>query len=66
MANLRDVNKNLGITVCRRCIGRAYNVKLLPKDCIYDDYPQMCICCRKVHNIVVGFKFSGKIKMLFK
>ena len=66
MAGIRAINRNLGIAVCRRCISRVYDVRLLPEDCVYDDYPQRCSCCRQVHNIVVGFRISGKLKMLFK
>ena len=66
MASIEKIHENLGAAVCRRCICKIDDVDLLPKDCVYEDYPQMCTCCKKVHNIVVGFSVSGKLKMAFK
>lgn len=66
MANIQNIHKNMGPAVCRRCICRIYEVRLEPKDCVYEDYPQRCTCCKKMHNIVCDFTFSGKLKMMFK
>ena len=51
--------------ICRRCINEEYAVHLIPKDCKYG-YAAQCPCCRQHRNIVVGFKISGRAKMLFK
>lgn len=66
MAGMNKIHEYLGAAICRKCISRVYGVKLFPKDCIYEDYPQMCSHCKKVNNIVAGFSFSGKLKMMFR
>lgn len=66
MASIEEIHKNMGAVVCRRCICRIYGVRLEPKDCIYDEFPQRCTYCKQMHNIVSGFSLSGKLKMMFK
>ena len=66
MANMNSIQEALGGSVCRRCINRKYRVKLEPSDCIYGMYPSPCAVCGDVHNIVIGLRTGGKMKLLFK
>ena len=65
MLTTRRIKNKFGDNICRRCINRKYKVNLEPVDCRYG-YHYMCPCCKKVHNIVVGFSRSGRVKMLFR
>lgn len=66
MANMASIHRDLGNTVCRRCIRKRYKVNLEPSDCIYAMYPSPCSSCGFVHNIVIGLHTSGKLKLLLK
>jgi len=66
MANMKSIRKNLGDTVCRRCIAEHYGVDLQPPDCVYAMYPDVCDCCKQLNNIVVDLNPSGKRKLMFR
>ena len=65
MLNLKPVAKQYGDYICRRCINKVYHVKLEPQDCAYG-YFYECPRCQKERHIVVGLRFKGHLKMLFK
>lgn len=58
------VNRYNG-NICRSCINSRYRIHLTPKDCKYG-HPGNCARCHNHRNIVIGFTFSGKLKMLGK
>ena len=66
MANMESIHESLGPNVCRRCIRKRYNVDLQPEDCVYAHFPGECSCCGIPHNLVVGLRLSGKLKLLGK
>ena len=66
MVNMDRIRRELGESVCRRCISGFYRVDLQPEDCWYATYPHPCDHCGQIHNIVVDLKLSGKRKLLFK
>lgn len=66
MANMNTIHRDLGNTVCRRCINKFYDVDLQPDNCVYAMYPSQCDACGNVHNIVVELRTSGKMKLMFK
>ena len=63
MANMESIHETLGPNVCRRCIRKCYRVNLLPEDCIYAHFPGECSCCGEPHNLVIGLRLSGRIKL---
>lgn len=63
---MNTIHEQLGNNVCRRCINRTFHVNLEPPDCSYAMYPSPCSACGNVHNIVIGLRRSGKLKLLLK
>ena len=66
MINTKKIAERYGGNICRRCINEDYRVHLTPDDCMYSKKKQECPRCGWLSNIVNGFTFSGKRKMLFK
>ncbi len=52
--------------VCRKCVNEAFNRHghLYSSDCVYHYYPRICPMCGQTKNIVIGLRFSGRLKML--
>lgn len=65
MISTKPIEERYGRPICRRCINKAYHVKLIPEDCVYG-YVYSCPVCNENRNIVVGFRKTGKVKMFFK
>ena len=66
MANIETVKAAYGEYICRRCINRELGTHLKTNDCLYGIYPSKCACCGNRRNIVVGFRLSGRLKLLLK
>lgn len=49
---------------CRNCLNRLYGLSLVPSNCLYNAFPDECSCCKKVSNIVVKLRNSGRIKLM--
>lgn len=62
---IQSVYKKYGGGICRKCINREYHAKLVPEDCQYYYYPYACPSCGEVRNIVVGFRWQVRTRMLF-
>ena len=59
-----SIQNAYGPVICRRCINDIYRVNLKPADCFYAAERSICPICRENHNIVEGFTWSGKVKMM--
>ena len=66
MASMESIHEALGPNVCRRCIRKRYKVNLLPEHCVYAHFPGEYSCCGEPHNLVIGLRLSGRIKLLGK
>ena len=66
MLNTKTIRMKYGDDICRRCINKEYQVRLIPEDCQYFLYARKCPCCGNVRHIVVGFRISGLRKMLLR
>lgn len=65
MLSARPVRKKYGGYLCRRCLNRQYRVRLNPRDVRYR-HMRVCPLCHSTDHLVVGFRLTGKLKMLFK
>ncbi len=65
MLSVKPIEDRFNSPICRRCINRKYHVSLKKEDCVYG-YLYKCPVCHENRNIVVGFRASGKLKMLLK
>ncbi len=52
--------------LCRKCLNEKYGSNLLPEDCQYFAFPELCPRCNKVNNIVVGIHPLKRWKLRFK
>ena len=68
MVTIEKIKKEFGFRVCLDCLNRRYRTHLTENDCRWADfYPQMCHRCGKLtDDIIIGFNWSGKLKLLFK
>ena len=66
MVSMNRIHREIGYSVCRHCICEVYGVHVLTKDCYYDHYPQKCVRCGEMRNIVIRFRISGMLKLLFR
>ena len=67
MINYQTIVEQYGGGICRRCLNRSFNVRLLPRDFTYDSpEARPCPCCGNIHHIVDGFRLTGKLKLLGK
>ena len=48
---------------CRRCINERLGIHYVHKDCEYWEFPETCVKCGEVKNIVVGIRFFSRMKM---
>ena len=65
MLTMKKIMHTYGRPICRACINNLYNVKLVPKDLHYQYGHDTCPACGEQKHIVVGFRTSGRIKVLF-
>lgn len=66
VVTIAAIRQRYGVHICRRCINEEYGVRLTSQDCVYDcHYPRKCPRCGEMRNIVTGFRFSGRAKLLF-
>ncbi len=65
MLSAKRINRRFGEYICRRCVNKKYHVHLTPENCKYGYYYR-CPICGEDHNMVVGFKGIGKLKMFFR
>ena len=64
MVGINRIKADFGRYICRSCINTEYGSHLTTKDCMYGIYPDKCVCCGEMRNIVIGFRLSGSLKML--
>lgn len=62
---IREFNHELGRT-CRVCLNQAYDLRLEPQDCRYEEYPRICRRCGEVKNIVEDISLNKKVTLLLK
>jgi hypothetical protein len=48
---------------CRRCINQRLGVHFMYEDCEYWEFPETCVSCNEVKNIVVGIKPLSRVKL---
>ena len=65
MFSARPVRKKYGDYLCRHCMNRQYRVRLNPRDVRYR-HARVCPLCHSSDHLVVGFKFTGLLKMFTK
>lgn len=63
---IQSVYKEYGGGICRQCLNQKYHMKLVPEDCRYFPYQYVCPCCGELRNIVVGFRWGVRMRMLFR
>ena len=51
---------------CRQCLNSGHGMNLQPRDCRYSAYAMSCPACGKMHQIPVGFRLRGKVKILLR
>jgi hypothetical protein len=61
---MKDFGNKAG--VCRQCLNQRYGTSLLPSDCRYSTYSMLCPGCNQMHQIPIGFRFRGKMKIILK
>lgn len=65
MISTSGVRKKYGDYLCRHCLNRQYGVRLTPRDVRYR-HMRVCPVCHSTDHLVVAFRITGKLKMLFK
>ena len=66
MITIKDIQREYGQCICRRCINKLSNASLKRTDCVYNSYAGTCPVCGEIRNIVYGFRLSGILKLLGK
>lgn len=51
---------------CRKCINEQLGVHFKHQDCEFWDFPEECVSCKAVKNIVTDIKFIKRHKLWFK
>ncbi len=49
---------------CRSCINGGLGIHFKHEDCEYWEFPEPCVSCGEVKNIVIGIKPLSRIKLL--
>ena len=66
MISIKDIQREYGQCICRRCINKLADAHLKRSDCIYNSYARFCPACGEIRNIVNDFHLSGTLKLLGK